>query len=328
MGPNSNCYTIGVDLGGTNLRIAAVSPSGQIRDKISLDTDISHGRERVVREIAVAVNALKERFKNRILLGIGVGLPGIIDMATGTVRQAPNLPGFADFPFRHELEQRLESPVLLENDANAAALGEKWLGTGREVSGLCILTLGTGIGGGLVLDGRVWHGRDGMGAEMGHTTVDPNGLLCGCGNLGCVEAYASATAIVKLARSAARAGRSAVLAEMAMVEGGLTAESVFEAAQSGDRAAMGIFEMAGRALGVAVANLINIFNLPLYVVGGGVARGWEAFAPVMLREVEARSVVYRAAGARIEPSALQGDAGLFGAAYLPLQAQPAAMAQP
>lgn len=315
----ANSFSIGVDLGGTNLRIAAVSPQGEILEKIALDTEVKEGRERVITDMTGAIKDLQERMKSSRLMGIGIGVPGVINLATGMIRQSPNLPGWNDFPVRDDIERQLKAPVILENDANAAALGEKWVGAGKTVSGLCILTLGTGIGGGIILDGRIWHGQDGMGGELGHMTIDPNGALCGCGNLGCIEAYASATAILRMAHAAIAVGRSPALRKAAEEVGELTAEMIYITAQQGDRVSREIFELVGRSLGVAIGNLINIFNLPLYVLAGGVARGWDAFASYLLDEVQKRSVVYRATQARIEPSQLGAEAGLLGAAYLPFQ---------
>ncbi len=317
---NPVSYSIGVDLGGTNLRIAAVSPEGKIVEKIALETEVKEGRERVLNDMCSAIGELRRRMGGAPLSGIGIGVPGVINLETGMVFNSPNLPGWNDFPVRDEIERRLETRVFLENDANAAALGEKWVGAGKNVRGLCMLTLGTGIGGGLILDGHVWHGQVGMGAELGHMTIDPNGQLCACGNLGCIEAYASASAVLRMALAAIRVGRSAALMAAADEVGELTAEIVYIKAREGDRVAREIFEMVGRSLGVALSSLINIFNLPLYVLGGGMARGWDAFAPSLLAEVEKRSVVYRASSTRIERSALDTDAGLLGAAYLPVQA--------
>lgn len=311
-------FTIGVDLGGTNLRIAAVSSEGAFLERIDLDTEVTEGRERVVEHMCAAVAEIEQRLAGAQMVGIGIGVPGIINLARGTVRQSPNLPGWSDFPVRDDIERRLRTPVILENDANAAALGESWVGAGRNVSGLCMITVGTGIGGGLILDGQIWHGMDGMAGELGHMTIDPNGALCGCGNLGCIEAYAAASAITRMAMAAIRVGRSLELAREAENLGELTAEIVYIKAKQGDLVAREIFEMVGRSLGVGLANLINIFNLPLYVVGGGVARGWDAFAPAMMAEVRKRSLVARSTPTRIVPSALGADAGLLGAAYLPL----------
>ncbi|MGH9534440.1 MAG: ROK family protein [Terriglobales bacterium] len=316
----ANAFSIGVDLGGTNLRIAAVSPDGEVLEKIALDTEVKEGRERVIADMCGAIRDLQGRMRGARLAGIGIGVPGVINLATGMIRQSPNLPGWNDFPVRDDIEKQLNAPVILENDANAAALGEHWVGAGKAVSGLCILTLGTGIGGGIILDGKIWHGQDGMGGELGHMTIDPNGALCGCGNLGCIEAYASATAILRMAHAAINVGRSPALRRAAEEVGELTAEIIYITAQQGDRVAREIFELVGRSLGVAIGNLINIFNLPLYILAGGVARAWDAFEAYLMDEVQKRSVVYRATKTRIEPSHLGAEAGLLGAAYLPFQA--------
>ncbi|MGH9479612.1 MAG: ROK family protein, partial [Terriglobales bacterium] len=190
-------FSIGIDLGGTNLRIAALAPDGTFLERIHLDTEVKQGRERVVEDMCSAVADIEQRLAGGRMLGIGIGVPGIINLADGTIRQSPNLPGWSEFPVRADLEQRLATAVILENDANAAALGEKWVGAGRDVNSLCMITLGTGIGGGLILNGRIWHGMYGMAGELGHMTIDTNGALCGCGNLGCVEAYAAASAITR-----------------------------------------------------------------------------------------------------------------------------------
>jgi len=198
-----NKFSIGVDLGGTNLRIAAVDEQGKLVEKVTLGTKVSLGRDRVIDDMCDAIQRMSEKFKDSApLFGIGIGVPGIIDMQTGLLRESPNLPGWADYPVRAEIERRLKTIVILENDANVAALGEKWLGAAKDYSDVAMLTLGTGVGGGLVLGGAIWRGANGMAGEFGHTTVEPEGQLCGCGNRGCLEQYASATAVVRMAREA------------------------------------------------------------------------------------------------------------------------------
>src|SRR6266404_58142 len=198
-----NKFSIGVDLGGTNLRIAAVDEHGALVEKITLGTKVSLGRDHVIADMCDAIQRMSEKFKNSApLLGIGIGVPGIIDMQTGLVRESPNLPDWVDYPARAAIEQCLKTVVILENDANVAALGEKWLGAAKDYDDMAMLTLGTGVGGGLVLGGTIWRGANGMAGEFGHTTVEPDGHICGCGNHGCLEQYASATAVVRLAREA------------------------------------------------------------------------------------------------------------------------------
>src|SRR5215470_724420 len=188
-------YAIGVDLGGTNLRVAVVDSAGKLLEKLTTGTEVARGRERVIAEMCNDIQKLAAQFSSSgALSGIGIGVPGIIDISTGFLRESPNLPGWADYPVRDEIERRLGTRVVLENDANAAAMGEKWLGAGVATDSLAMLTLGTGVGGGLILEGHIWHGMTGMAGELGHLVVDPEGHACGCGGRGCVEQYASATA--------------------------------------------------------------------------------------------------------------------------------------
>lgn len=320
-------FAIGVDVGGTNLRVAAIDTEGRLFEKLSLTTAVNAGRDAVLEEMCAAVERLRTKHAaSARLAGIGFGVPGLIYMEEGKIRESPNLPGWDNYPIRDDIERRLRTDVILENDANAAALGEKWMGLGRDLDSLAMLTLGTGVGGGVVQKGRVWHGMLGMAGELGHITVDPNGPRCGCGNDGCLEAMASATAIVRMAREAISDARSHALAEAAAAGQAVTSELVFRKAKAGDEGAQRIFATVGRALGVVLADLVNIFNFPLYTISGGVAEAWEFFAPVMLAEVERRSFVYRAGGTTIARSKLGNEAGLYGAAYLPLQAQQMARA--
>lgn len=321
-------FAIGVDLGGTNLRIAAVDELGTLLEKTTTGTQVARGRDFVIDEMCEAIRATVTRFSSSTLAGIGIGVPGIIDMATGMLRESPNLPGWHDYPVRDEIERRLGTKVVLENDANTAALGEKWLGAARDYDDVLMLTLGTGVGGGLVLQGRVWHGMRGMAGEPGHITVEPEGPPCPCGNRGCLEQLASATAIVRMVKEAVARGESPVLAQASHQDPEFGAKVVYQAAVQGDAAAKDIFRRVGWALGIGLADLINLLNLPMYVIGGGVSNAWDAFLPAMLDEVRKRSFVYRATAPGdssgegrktiITRALLGGDAGLFGAARLPM----------
>ncbi len=301
-------YSIGVDLGGTNLRAAAVDERGVMLDKIAGGTQLQAGRDAVIVDIVESIETLRSRLGEHNLAGVGVGVPGFILMDEGVIVGSNNMPEFDHYPVRDDIERRLGAKVILENDANAAALGEKWIGAGRSVDDLVLLTLGTGIGGGIIIGGRVLHGSVGMAAELGHLTVVPNGNPCGCGNTGCLEKHASATAISAMARLIGLGHE-------------LTAEDVYKLAVNGDEKARMIFRSMGEALGIALANLINIFNFPLYLLSGGPLPAWDYFAPAMRAEVERRSFTYRNAPTRIEKATLGNEAGLYGAAYLPLQAR-------
>jgi glucokinase len=334
-------FSIGVDLGGTNLRIAAVNQQGDLMDKVTLGTKKALGRDHVMNEMCDAIRQLKTKYgQASSLQGIGIGVPGIIDMKTGMLRESPNLPGWADSPVQAQIERLLGTRVILENDANVAALGEKWLGAARNVDSMAMLTLGTGVGGGIVLEGRIWHGMNGMAGEFGHMTVEPEGPRCGCGNRGCLEQYASASAVLRMAKEAIASGRSSGMVNAASKDPVFNAKAVYDLAIQGDQEAKNVFARVGRALGIAIANLVNAFNLPMYVVGGGAASGWDAFSPFIFEELQSRSLVYaatapntpvsggQASTGRSEPEgasktivtrALIGsDAGLLGAARLPM----------
>jgi len=336
-----NRFAIGVDLGGTNLRIAAVDEQGKLVEKVTLGTKVSLGRDHVIGDMCDAIQGMSERFKDSApLLGIGIGVPGIIDMQTGLLRESPNLPGWANYPVHAEIERRLKTIVILENDANVAALGEKWLGAAKEFSDVAMLTLGTGVGGGLVLGGAIWRGANGMAGEFGHTTVEPEGQLCGCGNRGCLEQYASATAVVRMAREAIANNGASALARAAGSDPEFSAKSIYHLAMQGDEDARRIFRYVGRCLGIVLSSLVNSLNLPIYVIGGGASSAWDAFSPSIFEELRRRSIVY-AATAPHDPSAsnqgasalveggpgqktiitralLGSDAGLYGAARLPM----------
>ena len=300
-------YSIGVDLGGTNLRAAAISPSGEVLSKISGVAQLSQGRATVLADMVQAIVKLREQCGANQLAGVGIGVPGFIILEKGMIVGSNNLPDFEGIPIRDEIEQLLGAPVILENDANAAAMGEQWIGAGRGVQDLVLLTLGTGIGGGIISGGKVLHGYVGMAGELGHMTVVPNGNPCGCGNQGCLEKHASATAIAGMAR----------LLHLGVNP---TAADVYELAMAGNEKAKVVFEIMGEALGIALAMLVNIFNFPLYLLSGGPLPAWDFFAPRMFAEVKRRSFTYRNTETRIEKATLGNEAGLFGAAYLGLEA--------
>ena len=297
-------YTIGLDLGGTNLRGAAIDRDGKILEKIAEETNSEEGREAMLTALTGVVSALRDKCGTEDLGGIGIGVPGFIRLKEGVITNSNNLACLENFPIRDEIERRLNTTVVLENDANAAALGEKWMGAGREVDDLVLLTLGTGIGGGIISGGRLLRGFLGMAGELGHITVVPNGNPCGCGNQGCVEKHASATAITAMAR-------------MLHIGDDLSPKEVHDLASAGDERAKRVFVMMGEALGIALAMLANTFNFPLYLLSGGILPAWEFFAPPMIAEMRRRSFTFRTTETRIEKATLGNEAGLFGAAYLP-----------
>lgn len=347
-------FSIGVDLGGTNLRVAAIAREGRLLEKVSIETNVSLGPDLAIDKMCGAIQQLIAKYKNDKLRGVGLGLPGIIDIENGIMRKAANLPGWANYPARAEIERRLrangilDSPAhaIVENDARAAALGEHWIGAGRGARNMAMLTLGTGIGGCVILDGKIWHGANGMAGEFGHVTVEPEGPPCGCGNRGCAERYASASAIKRMVQEAIANGAGS-LAQAASSDAEFGAKSIYNLAMQGDEDARKIFRTFGRYLGILLADLVNVLNLEMYVIGGGVASAWDAFAPTMMDELCTRSIVFGAVAANsasctaspiadfsnnegdisqalrnserktvVTRAVLGSDAGLYGAAHL------------
>lgn len=328
-------FTVGVDMGGTNLRIAGYSSDWQRLSSIAIPTRVGEGPAVVLRDMAEAIRQVVEECGGPgELEGIGVGSPGPIELPEGRLLEPPNLPGFDGLALKGELEALLGLPVIIESDANAAALAEAHAGAGQQygVDSLCMLTLGTGVGNGLIFDGRIWHGFRGMAGEAGHVSVWPEGLACPCGNRGCLELFASATGIARMAREMAAEGRSPRTRELIDRGEAVTARAVAGFAEEGDEGALVVYDTVGRALGLSLAGLVNTLNVPLYVIGGGASAAWHLFAPALFRELERASYVYRLTMPREEPenrrhftpgatnvlpATLGSDAGLLGAAMVP-----------
>jgi glucokinase len=324
-------YSIAVDLGGTNLRIAAVSGEGKMLEKVTTGTEVQLGRDHVIREMVEAIQSLRTKHRSSgDLCGIGIGVPGFINMDTGIIERSPNLQDWAGFPVRQEIEKQLGTNVVLENDANAAAMGEKWLGAGRNTDHMVMYTLGTGVGGGIVMNGQLWHGVNGMAGELGHFNVESEGHACGCGSRGCLEQYASATAIVRMAREAIESGEAPDLADSARGNVEFSSRGIYQLAIQGHASAQKIYQRVGRALAIGVGSMINALNISMYVIGGGVSSAWDAFAPTMFQELKVRSFIYSiTAPDKVEKgekhtvvtiALMGGDAGLYGAARLPMLA--------
>jgi glucokinase len=306
---------IGVDLGGTNLRAAILSPTGDILERRKEATRAAEGWSSVVARLIDNIKHQRDIASQKGLevCAVGVGAPGVIQGDKGIVVKSPNFPDWNNLPLRDHLEKALDIPVYLENDANAAALGEQWRGAGQGIQSMILLTLGTGVGGGIILDNKVWHGADGMAGEIGHMTLIPTGRPCTCGNTGCLEMYASARGIVQSYREAL--GKSADALKQ------ITSEQVYEAARTGNEIAVRVMNDMGRMLGIGIAGLINIFNMERVVIGGGVKDAWALFIDATREEVMKRAFEIPARRAEILPSFLGDDAGMVGAAAVALEFQ-------
>ncbi|HKV49900.1 MAG TPA: ROK family protein [Gemmatimonadaceae bacterium] len=313
-------YILGVDLGGTNI-VAGAMPEDGSRE-IAVRSEPTHAErgseavvDRIVSMLAQVISDVIEKHgaQPHDFLGVGVGAPGPLDRERGVVVVAPNL-GWRDFPLRDAISDRIRLPATLDNDANCATVGEWWRGAaqgGRNVVGI---TIGTGIGGGIVIDGRLFHGSSDVAGEIGHTTIDSTGRYCRCGNYGCLEAYASGPAIALRAREALE--RDEVSALHKMVKGDLdllTAATVYEAAHRGDALALEVVRDTARFLGTGIANLLNTVNPDVVVITGGVTRAGDRLFEPLRAEVKRRAFRPAVAACRIVPGTLEGTAGMVGA---------------
>jgi glucokinase len=319
--PERQQYIIGVDLGGTNIVVGAMTMDGSQHLSVrSIPTQSSLGDEGVANRIVTLVEqVINETIKETGIarsdfIGVGVGAPGPLDRERGIVLVAPNL-GWLNFPLRDRVHDRLGLPTTLDNDANCATFGEWWQGAARGSRNVVGLTIGTGIGGGLILNGALYHGASDMAGEVGHTTIDLNGRHCKCGNYGCLEAYASGPAIATRAREVMvrEEGESVI---PSMVNGrfeDITAQIVYDAAKAGDAVASEIVRDTARYLGAGIANLLNIFNPDTVVIAGGVTAAGDALFVPLASELRRRAFGPAVRAAKIVPGSLPGTAGVVGA---------------
>jgi glucokinase len=315
-------WIVGVDLGGTNIVVGLVPiEGGEVQALHTLPTEAQRGPkfvvDRIVEMIETSISkVLADSGGTRDqIAGVGIGSPGPLDRKTGIVINTPNL-GWRNFPLRDLISNGVGFPATLDNDANCATYGEWWLGAGRrEVQTLVGVTLGTGIGGGIVLNGEIYHGASDAAGEIGHMTIDSNGRRCKCGNYGCLEAYASGPAIALRAVEGMEVGAETTLGDLV---GGkldqITAATVFEAAAEGDAFAEEVVKDTARFLGAGVANLINILNPEMIVIAGGVTRAGEHLFAPLRAEVRRRAFKSAEEHCRIVPAELPGTAGVVGAA--------------
>jgi glucokinase len=308
-------FVFAADLGGTHLRVALVDRNGKLYCRQMQFTPQAEKPTEIVRALIDAVHACESSVTEQggAITAVSVVVPGTVNVADGVVVKAPNLACLDGFRLAAALESELEWPVILENDANAAAIGEMWRGAGQGYRTLICVTLGTGVGGGIILDGKLWRGVDGSAAEIGHIGVDPfAGVPCMCGSRGCLEVYASATAIVRMTREARPRYPNSILHNTE----DLTSEKVYQAGKQGDELAIEVFRRMGVYLGIGLASLINVLNPEIVVIGGGLSNGWDLFEQHMHQQVLERAFPIPARRVKIVRAQCGDDAGLLGAAKL------------
>ena len=306
---------LGIDLGGTNLRSAAVTAGGEIVYETHRPTFAIEGVDSVIDRIALAIREAADKSGVATDVPVGVAAPGPLDPRTGIVHFAPNLPGWRDVQLRDRLQELTGRPVLLGNDANAAALGEFIFGAGKGSQNMIYVGLGTGVGGGVISEGRLIDGARGMGGELGHVSVDLDGPRCTCGSSGCIEAFSSSWSITHEATLLVSSGRGAAILAAA-ADGKVGPRAVGAAAASGDPAARALLERAGTALGAGLANFINIFNTEIIVLGGGVSEIGEPLLDPVRRAINAFAMPVMRRDVQLIPSSLGLKTGIYGSAAL------------
>ena len=313
-------FVIGVDLGGTKIYTALADREGNLLAEVKVPTEAGAGTRHVIdRIIQTVAQVQREAGADGPAVALGIGAPGPLNVSTGVVYQAPNL-GWHDVPLKSLLEERLQVPVAVENDANLAALGEYMCGAGRGAKDMVYITVSTGVGGGLILNGRLYHGTGYGAGEIGHITIDPRGPRCNCGNYGCLEAVASGTAMAREARRLVEGGGGKAILEAAGGEReAITAGAVARAAAAGDREAGEIIAGAGRMLGIGVAGIINLLNPDTVVLGGGAMQAGPLLWEAMEREIDRRALKMSREQVRLVPAAMGSRSGLLGAVVLARQ---------
>ena len=310
---------IGIDIGGTNTKFVLVSEDGKVLQSEQGPTpavsagDTEKMDDLLVKHLRAFLNKCPETSE---IAGIGMGVAGIIDRKNGKVIMSPNITAINNLPIKERFEKEFSMPVILENDANTYAYGEKWVGAGKDYNNFFVLTLGTGLGGGLIYNGDLYEGP----AEVGHMTIVPSGRYCTCGSYGCLESYASGRAIVDRVVSSLEKGAESLLSKCC---GGnfykITPEIVYTTAMEGDSLSREVFREAGHFLGMGIANLINLLNLEAVIIGGGLIGSWDLFIEDIKKEVAKRAFKPLSANVEIIKSSLSHDAGSIGAAGLLLK---------
>ncbi|MGH9947600.1 MAG: ROK family protein [Pyrinomonadaceae bacterium] len=308
MGDRNSEYVLAADLGGTNMRIGIVDREGNILARERGETPSVGSPLDIADTIAALTKELLDSFEYSDSISMfGLAIPAVIDFSSGKISIAPNLPQLDRTDLSGEVESLTGLNVVLENDATAAAIGEHWLGAAKGTSNAICITLGTGVGGGLIINNKPFSGADGTAGEIGHICVEPEGPKCGCGSRGCIEQFASATAIVRIVKERMDAQTQKDFGE-------ITAKHVHDAAVDGDAIALSVFETVGYYLGIAFADLVNVLNPEVIAVAGGAAASFDLFMPMANSEMRKRAFQQPAERVKIVRGLLGDDAGILGAA--------------
>lgn len=313
-----NRLALAADLGGTNLRIAVIDEAGSILNRRRIETPHESGTKNFLDKLSdLALHCTKDLPSELSVEGFALAVPAVLNIGKGRIIESPNLPFLNGLDISKELQARIGLPVVLENDATAAAIGENWLGSSRGALNSICITLGTGVGGGIILEGKPLRGIDGTAGEVGHICIEPDGFACGCGSRGCLEQYASATGLAKVLSQMSHDFPDSDIPEHI----GIDPKELFDHAVNGDRLALAVFERMGFALGLSIAGLVNLLNPEVVVIGGGLSASWDLFIGRLRSTMHERAFRRPAERVKIVRAELGDDAGVIGAASLIFSAE-------
>ena len=309
-------YAVGVDLGGTSIKLGIVSQEGKIIRKISVGTDAAKGSQRIIENIKLGIDDLQTK-ANVGIDGIGIGCPGTVNPEKGTVENPPNLQGWGKVNLGRAISMEFEKDVFLENDANAAAIGELIFGNGKKFNSFIMVTLGTGVGGGIVINRQLYRGEFGAAGEIGHVTINYNGPRCKCGSYGCIEAYAGNQYLKERVRNELKKHPNSLLLKLIGNDYSLVSpRKIQEAANKGDEFANFVIVDLGTKLGAAFASLSNVLDVSTYIIGGGVAGFGKPLFDSIKKSLTARVMAPLKPRVKVLPAKLKNDAGIKGASAL------------
>ncbi len=309
-------YAVGIDLGGTSIKIGVVSNDGKTLYKTSLDTEADKGPDNVIKQIKKGIHSVLDKNKIKVK-GIGIGAPGVVTLKTGTVENPPNFPGWEKIELGKVIKKEFNLPVHVENDANAAAVGEMIFGAGRKYDSFIMVTLGTGVGGGVIIDKKIYRGEFGAAGEIGHITIDFDGPKCNCGSFGCIEAFIGNQYLVNSIKDELPNHPGSLINKLIEQDYvNLTPKIIDIAAEEGDEYAISIIKAVGRYLGSALASVSNLLDVSTFIIGGGVAGFGKPLFDEVIKTTSSRVLKPLQNRVKVLPAKLKNDAGIKGASAL------------
>jgi glucokinase len=309
-------YAVGVDLGGTFIKIGLVTASGKTIKKLSIETRAIEGPEKIISQMKKGIKEILDGFKFKVT-GIGIGSPGVVSLKKGTVENPPNFPGWTKVNLGRIIEKEFNFKVDVENDANAAAIGEMIFGAGKKLDSFVMITLGTGVGGGIIMNRKLFRGESGAAGEIGHITINHEGLQCNCGSKGCIETYAGNNYLINRVREQLEHNRNSKIWDLISGDMNTLSPKLIDiAAEGGDEFALAFIKNLGSYLGAALASVSNLLDISTFIIGGGVAGFGQPLFDSIETSTKERVLTPLRGGIKIVPAKLKNDAGIKGASAL------------